>query len=268
MPLHWWAVGGGRWALACWKCALCADTGGGRARCTCNRLHFAGTIRGPLSQEQASLQASCSGPYLPADVTVCAVHRDVLWTIRIYDVPKMDALLASKGLTATPEFFPEPSCPFYQVGGGMPFLGPGRFSWVLPPPPGGAKQNISFRLCVWNPGPCSKLGPTCRAVPPALTPSLALPRWTCRAGPAALCALLHAVPCGVPHAPFRGQAKLGGQSPCGDELCRAMLCRAPVLTASHHTLPRRAPCTDTLAPCVRRPSWAGSPPMATSWCRC
>ncbi|KXZ52342.1 hypothetical protein GPECTOR_10g975 [Gonium pectorale] len=32
----------------------------------------------------------------------------------IYDVPKMQELLASKSREATPEFFPEPSCPFYK----------------------------------------------------------------------------------------------------------------------------------------------------------
>lgn len=38
------------------------------------------------------------------------------WPAGIYDVPKMNELLASKGMSAAaPEFFPEPSCPFYQV---------------------------------------------------------------------------------------------------------------------------------------------------------
>ncbi|EFJ53080.1 hypothetical protein VOLCADRAFT_102702 [Volvox carteri f. nagariensis] len=32
----------------------------------------------------------------------------------IYDVPKIQDLLASKSREATPEFFPEPSCPFYK----------------------------------------------------------------------------------------------------------------------------------------------------------
>ncbi|GIL77586.1 hypothetical protein Vretimale_6819 [Volvox reticuliferus] len=32
----------------------------------------------------------------------------------IYDVPKIQELLASKSREATPEFFPEPSCPFYK----------------------------------------------------------------------------------------------------------------------------------------------------------
>ena len=30
-------------------------------------------------------------------------------------VPKINELLSSKGLTATPEFFPTPSCTFYEV---------------------------------------------------------------------------------------------------------------------------------------------------------
>ncbi|KAG2439498.1 hypothetical protein HXX76_004852 [Chlamydomonas incerta] len=45
---------------------------------------------------------------LLADIATMPLH----W---IYDVPKMNELLASKGMTAAaPEFFPEPSCPFYQ----------------------------------------------------------------------------------------------------------------------------------------------------------
>eukprot|EP00198_Chlamydomonas_reinhardtii_P008706 XP_001698043.1 predicted protein [Chlamydomonas reinhardtii] len=45
---------------------------------------------------------------LLADIATMPLH----W---IYDVPKMNELLASKGMSAAaPEFFPEPSCPFYQ----------------------------------------------------------------------------------------------------------------------------------------------------------
>ncbi|KAG2501895.1 hypothetical protein HYH03_000393 [Edaphochlamys debaryana] len=63
------------------------------------------TAAAPAVKERA--KAAILGGLL-ADAASMPLH----W---IYDVPKMQELLAAKGLTAAaPEFYPEPSCPFYQ----------------------------------------------------------------------------------------------------------------------------------------------------------
>jgi hypothetical protein len=46
---------------------------------------------------------------LVADAATMGLH----W---IYDMAKIQTLLADKGKQAQPEFYEPPSCPFYQVG--------------------------------------------------------------------------------------------------------------------------------------------------------
>lgn len=81
LPLHWW-VGGAWRALA---------RPGWRAHTRTHATHKSGMQRPLHSREPVPL------------------------TCRIYDVPKISGLLAAKGREATPEFYPEPSCPYYKA---------------------------------------------------------------------------------------------------------------------------------------------------------
>lgn len=49
---------------------------------------------------------------LVADAATMPLH----W---IYDAPKISAMLAERGMEAAPEFYPEPSCPFYKAPAGL-----------------------------------------------------------------------------------------------------------------------------------------------------
>jgi len=63
------------------------------------------------SKAMATSEAARKGAILGsivADAATMGIH----W---IYKTDQLDALLASKGKQATPEFFEPPSCPFYQV---------------------------------------------------------------------------------------------------------------------------------------------------------
>ena len=85
MPLHWW----------------------GREGAVMSDRPFATHRVCGLQSAQPSLPLRTSLPSPPC---------------RIYDLQKINSLLAEKSLEATPEFFETPSCSFYKVwsgGGGM-----------------------------------------------------------------------------------------------------------------------------------------------------